>query len=80
MAQANNVVSIVREKVLAKGKSPTFQVAVKHVSNPHKAQAFLNYGSTPGPWVSVGFNETVYSFGYLPKKKKRVESPRAVEE
>ena len=73
MAEAANVVSIVREKVLAKSKAPTFQVSVKNTTNPHKAQIFLDYGNTPGPWVSIGFNETVYSVGYLPKKKKKEE-------
>lgn len=50
---------------------PPFRVAIKKTKNPHKAQLFLNYGSEPGPWISVGINDTVYSFGHLPKKRRK---------
>lgn len=52
------------------GKGPSFQLTTTHVPNTHKAQATLDYGSKPGPWVSVGINETQIGIGYLPKKKK----------
>lgn len=47
-------------------EAPTFHVRVEETGNPYKAQAFLDYGDTPGPWLKVGINTTVYAFGYLP--------------
>jgi len=65
-----NVIAIRQDKSLVQKKSPTFQVAVRHTKNAHKAQVFVDYGDKPGPWLCVGINETIYGFGYLPKKKK----------
>jgi hypothetical protein len=67
-----NVIAIRRDKVLVQKKVPTFQVAVKHIQNPHKFQFFFNYGkSAMGPWLCVGINESIYGFGYLPRTRKR---------
>ena len=62
----NSVVAINQEKTLSKEASPPFQVNVEDVVNPHKFQIFLDYGESPGPWVTLGFNNTAYSIGYVP--------------
>jgi hypothetical protein len=67
---AKELVTINTEKALTNKRAPQFQVAVKNIPNPHKAQLFLDYGETPGPWVVIGIGNTAYGFGYLPPKKK----------
>lgn len=53
--------------VKASPESSTFHVRVEETENTHKAQAFIDYGDSPGPWIKLGFNTTVYAFGYLPE-------------
>lgn len=67
---AKDLITINSDKTLASKKAPQFQVAVKEISNPHKAQFFIDYGEAPGPWLVVGINGTAYGFGYLPAQKK----------
>ena len=62
----NTVVAINQGKSLVKEESPPFQVNVGDVVNPHKFQLFLDYGDSPGPWITIGFNNTAYSIGYVP--------------
>jgi hypothetical protein len=72
MEKENEIIPVTRPAVPQRAdKPPVFKVAIKKTRNPHKAQCFLNYGNEPGPWLSVGINESVYSFGYLPKKGRK---------
>jgi hypothetical protein len=71
---AHEIVKVHSAKALVQKKQPSFQVAVRHIPNQHKAQFFIDYGNNPGPWLLIAFNNTAYGFGYLPKKKK--ERPR----
>lgn len=66
----HSVVKIHTAKKLTKTLEdmPTFHVRLEEALNPHKAQVFLDYGDTPGPWVRVGVNDTVYGIGYLPEE------------
>jgi hypothetical protein len=65
-----SIVEVNQGKALVKKDAPVFHVKVVETPNPHKAQAFLDYGNVPGPWVKLGINNTVYGFGYLPTKAK----------
>jgi len=67
---ANEIVSVSSDRAVVQQKQPTFQVVTKQIKNPHKAQFFLDYGNAPGPWICVGINDTLYGFGYLPKKER----------
>jgi hypothetical protein len=67
----SNVIAVPQPKVVRKSEIATFHVRVVEVKNPHKAQLTLDYGSTPGPWVRVGVNSTIYAAGYLPKESRK---------
>jgi hypothetical protein len=57
--------------VVVKPKEPSFQVDIRPVKNTHDVQLFVDAGMSPGPWVRVGFNDTSYAAGWLPKQRKR---------
>ena len=65
-----SIIQIENQQVLSKEELPTFHVKVEEVTNEHKAQVYLDYGDTPGPWVKLGFNSTEYGLGYLPTDNK----------
>ncbi len=62
----NCLLEVNQRKVLKAEEVPPFQVNVGDVVNPYKFQFFLDFGSSPGPWVTIGINDTAYSVGYIP--------------
>ena len=61
-----DIIKIKQNKVLVKQDSPVFHVSVTDTQNQHRAQAFIDVGDQPGPWLKIGINDTEYGFGYLP--------------
>jgi len=45
----------------------TFQVIERVIQNQHAFQLYIMYGTQPGPWLMVGFNDREYAIGFLPE-------------
>lgn len=54
---------------------PRLTVAQRRIANRNEFQFYVLYGTQPGPWVRVGFNDTEYLVGFLPKPNKKRQSP-----
>ena len=44
-----------------------FSCAAHHIKKNHSLQLFMDCGGDPGPWLAIGLNETLYTFGWVPE-------------
>lgn len=54
---------------------PRLTIAQRSIPNPNHFQIYVLYGTEPGPWAKVGFNDVEYMIGFLPTHQKPKRRP-----
>lgn len=67
MKTQESVMTTRKKNVVEEDAAEGFVARTYDIDNTHGFQFYVDGGVTPGPWLGIGVNSTLYCLGWIPE-------------